>query len=99
MYTLQQPDPNYVVTAYWRLTGVDGQYVASLEGINTFDSQQESTFIPYSELTNDIVVGWIQNALGSEVISNYEEVVQGQINSMINPPPASPQNTPLPWSQ
>jgi hypothetical protein len=96
MSTLQQPDPNYVVTAYWRLTGVDGQYVASLEGINTFDSQQESNFVPYDQLTNDIVVGWVQNQLGANGVSNCEVNVQNQINSLINPP-VSPQITPLPW--
>lgn len=98
MYTLQQPDPNYVVTAYWRLTGVDGQYTAYFEGINEFDSQQESNFIPYDQLTNDIVVGWVQNQLGANGVSNSEANVQGQINSLINPP-VSPQDTPLPWSQ
>jgi hypothetical protein len=96
LYTLQQPDPNYVVTAYWRLTGVDGQYVAYAEGNNTFDSQQESNFIPYDQLTNEIVIGWVQNQLGAGGIFSWEACVQGQINSLINPP-VSPQITPLPW--
>ena len=97
LYTLQQPDPNYVVNAYWRLTGVDGQYTAYIESNNTFDSQQESNFIPYDQLTNDIVIGWVKNQLGANGVSNWEACVQGQINSMINPP-VSPQNTPLPWA-
>ena len=97
LYTLQQPDPNYVVNAYWRLTGVDGQYTAYIESNNTFDSQQESNFIPYDQLTNDIVVGWIQTALGASGIANFEDSVQGLINSKITPP-VSPQNTPLPWA-
>jgi hypothetical protein len=97
LYTLQQPDPNYVVNAYWRLTGVDGQYTAYIESNNQFDSQQESNFIPYDQLTNDIVIGWVQNQLGAGGISSWEACVQGQIDSMINPPPV-PQNTPLPWS-
>ena len=96
MSTLQQPDPNYVVNAYWRLTGVDGQYTAYVESSSQFDSQQESNFIPYDQLTNDIVIGWVQNQLGASGISNWEACVQGQINSLINPP-VSPQNTPLPW--
>jgi len=98
MSTLQQPDPNYVVNAYWRLTGVDGQYTAYIESSSQFDSQQESNFIPYDQLTNDIVVGWIQNALGVNGVFNWEACVQERINSMINPP-VSPQITPLPWSQ
>jgi hypothetical protein len=97
MYTVQQPDPNYVVNVLWTLTGVDGQYTASIQGNSMFDSNQSGTFIPYNQLTQDIVIGWVQNQLGPVGISNYEANVQGQINSQINPP-VSPQNTPLPWA-
>jgi hypothetical protein len=97
MYTLQTPDPNYVVNVLWTLTGVDGQYTAFINGNSMFDSNQSSTFIPYNQLTQDIVIGWVQNQLGPVGISNCEANVQGQINSQINPP-VSPQNTPLPWA-
>ena len=93
MYTLQQPDPNYVVNALWEVTGVDGEYTASIGGNTTFDSNQAETFIPYADLTEAIVIGWIpENAMASA-----QACVQGQIDSMITPP-VSPQNTPLPWS-
>ena len=93
MYTLQQPDPNYVVNALWQVTGVDGEYTASIGGNTTFDSNQAETFIPYADLTEAIVIGWIpENAMASA-----QACVQGQIDSMITPP-VSPQNTPLPWS-
>ena len=93
MYTLQQPDPNYVVNALWRVTGVDGQYTAYIDGNTQFSSTQSSTFIPYNELTEAIVIGWIPE----QDIFNAQANVQGQINSLITPP-VSPQNTPLPWS-
>ena len=94
MYTLQQPDPNYVVNALWEVTGVDGEYTASIGGNTTFDSNQAETFIPYDQLTEAIVIGWIpENAMTSA-----QQCVQGQIDSMITPP-VSPQNTALPWAQ
>jgi hypothetical protein len=93
MYTVQQPDPNYVVNAIWKVTGVDGQYTAEIGGNTIFDSQQESTFIPYANLTEATVIGWIP----AEAIASAQACVQGQINSMITPP-VSPSNTPLPWS-
>lgn len=96
MYTVQQPDPNYVVNVIWTLTGVDGQYTASIQGNSMFDSNQSSTFIPYNQLTQDTIIGWVKSQLGDQGIANFEANVQGQINSMINPP-VSPQNTPLPW--
>jgi len=98
MYTVDQPDPNYVVNVLWTLTGVDGQNTASIGGNTVFDSNQAGTFIPYDQLTQATVIGWVQAALGADGIANYEANVQGQINSMITPP-VSPQNTPLPWSQ
>ena len=98
MYTLQQPDPNYVVNVLWTLTGVDGETTASIDGNTVFTSQAGPTFVPYNELTPEIVIGWVQEALGPDGVANYEANVQGQINSILNPP-VSPQNTPLPWAQ
>ena len=97
MYTLQQPDPNYVVNVLWTLTGTDGQYTASIEGNTVFSSNQSGTFIPYDQLTQDTVIGWVQASLGEQGIANYQANVQGQIDSMITPP-VSPTNTPLPWA-
>ena len=94
MFTLQQPDPNYVVNAKWKVTGVDGQYTASIDGNTRFDSsQQEGAIIPYADLTEAIVIGWISES----DIASAQATVQGQINSLITPP-VSPANTALPWS-
>ena len=94
MYTLQQPDPNYVVNVYWEVTGVDGANTASIGGNTTFSSaDQEGAFVPYADLTESVVIGWIP----TQDILNAQACVQGQIDSMITPP-VSPANTPLPWS-
>jgi hypothetical protein len=93
MYTLQQPDPNYVVNVLWEVTGVDGTYTASIGGNTTFNSNQSPSFIPYDELTEATVIGWIP----ADAIASAQACVQGQIDSMITPP-VSPQNTALPWS-
>ena len=94
LYTVQQPDPDYVVNCLWTVTGVDGEYTASIGGNTQFDSsQQEGAFVPYPNLTPQIVTGWIP----ANQIESAQACVQGQINSMINPP-VSPQNTPLPWA-
>ena len=94
MYTLQQPDPNYVVNALWEVTGVDGTYTATIQGSTPFNSaDQVGAFIPYDQLTEAIVVGWIP----AGAITSAQDTVQGQINSLITPP-VSPANTPLPWT-
>jgi hypothetical protein len=93
MYTLQQPDPNYVVNVWWEVIGVDGANTASISGNTQFNSaDQVGAFIPYASLTEATVIGWIPE---SSMVSAQANV-QGQINSLITPP-VSPQNTPLPW--
>jgi len=92
MYTLQTPDPDYVVNAMWQITGVDGEYTASIQGNTQFTSQQGPDFIPYADLTEATVIGWIP----ANQIESSQACVQGQIDSMITPP-VSPANTPLPW--
>lgn len=94
MYTLQQPDPNYVVNVIWTVSGVDGQYTGEIGGNTQFDSSQApENFIPYANLTPEIITGWIP----AEQISSAQACVQGQIDSQITPP-VSPENTPLPWA-
>ena len=94
MYTLQQPDPNYVVNALWRVTGVDGTNTAYIDGNTQFNSvDQEGSITPYADLTEAIVIGWIPESS----MASAQACVQGQIDSMITPP-VSPANTPLPWS-
>ena len=93
LYTLQQPDPNYVVNAIWQVTGVDGEYTASIAGNTQFSSQQGAVFVPYDDLTETIVIGWIPES----AITSAQACVQGQLDSLANPP-VSPANTPLPWA-
>jgi len=93
MYTLQQPDPNYVVNVLWEVTGVDGSHTASIGGNTQFNSaDQVGAFIPYDQLTEATVIGWIPE----NQITSAQACVQGQIDSMITPP-VSPASQPLPW--
>ena len=93
MYTLQTPDPDYIVNVLWQVEGVDGEYTGSIGGNTQFSSQQGSDFIPYDQLTESIVIGWIPESQ----IGSAQACVQGQIDSAITPP-VSPELTPLPWA-
>ena len=90
-------EQNYVVIANYEVVGTDGTFSASLSNIARFSTASVSPFIPYDQLTNDIVIGWIQSELGTDGVANLEACIQGQIDSQINPP-VTPQNTPLPWA-
>jgi hypothetical protein len=87
---------DYVVIANCETIGVDGEYSASVPNVIQFSTEDVTTFIPYEDLTEEIVVGWIKGVLGEEGVSSIEASIQGQIDSQVNPP-VVPENTPLPW--
>ena len=94
MYTLQTPDPDYIVNVIWQVEGVDGDNTASIGGNTQFSSaEQEGAFVPYASLTEAQVLGWIP----ANQIESAQACVQGQIDSMITPP-VSPTSTALPWA-
>ena len=90
-------EQNYVVISNYGVLGVEGTYSASVSNIARFNTESVTPFVPYENLTNDIVIGWIQNDLGVDGVSNIEACIQGQIDSQINPP-VTPQSQPLPWA-
>ena len=87
---------NFVVMANYEVIGINGDFTASISNTAQFSTDTITGFIPYADLTNEIVVSWIKEGLGADGVTNFEACVQGQINSLINPPVAS-DLTPLPF--
>ncbi len=101
LYTLDtQTETDYVVNALYDVVGEETSggktYTATLTDTATFEVIQGESFIPYADLTDEIVVGWVKDQLGADGVSNLEASVGGMIDSQITPP-VSPENTPLPW--
>jgi hypothetical protein len=96
MYTLPQVEgeADVVVTAMWQVTGVDGEYTANIGGSSQFTLSPDSpSFTPYASLTEAQVIGWIPE----DQITSAQQCVQGQLDSMANPP-ISPSSQALPWA-
>ena len=95
MYTLPQVEgqTDVVVNVQYLVTGVDGANTANIGFSQQFTIQQGEAFTPYAQLTQAQVVGWAD----PQTVSNMQACVQGQINSIVNPP-VSPSSQPLPWS-
>ena len=95
MFTVPNPQ-GYVVTVWFNVSGTDGTYTASIMGNIQFQPEQgEAGFVPYDQLTQAEVIGWINTATNNQ--ENYYANIDGQINSMITPP-VSPTSQPLPWT-
>ena len=83
---------DYVVTAHWQCTGVDGVYSGQVYSTTSF-AVVEGAFTAYADLTQDQVLGWVwANGVDKDAT---EAAVEGQIEAQINPPIVAP---PLPWS-
>ena len=57
----------FVVTCHYRVNAVDGDYSASTYGTVGY-TQSEESFTPFDELTEETVIGWVQNSLDKDEI-------------------------------
>jgi len=93
--------PNYVVLVKGQITGSNDAtppVIASTEySVALTVDENQSNYIPYDQLTESVVIGWVQTTLTPEGVSNLEANVDGQINSIVNPP-VSPSSQALPWA-
>jgi hypothetical protein len=81
----------FVVTVHYNVSATDGTYNSSTYGTVGYTEQPGETFIPYDQLTEAQVVGWVQTSLGKDTV---EASLQSQINAQINPV----QQSGTPWS-
>lgn len=89
---------NAVVQTYWQKIGTDengnqGTFSGATP-FTTANMPEGETFIPFADLTEEIVLGWIQ----AVVVGGYEEHVNGviakQIQEKVNPVTEAS----LPWA-
>ena len=59
--------------------------VATNIGTQSLDVSDVTEFIPFEDLTNEIVVGWTKSALGEEQVAYIEASIASQIEQMIKP--------------
>jgi hypothetical protein len=100
---------DYVVLAHCETIGVDGEFTASVPNVIQFSTEEVTNFIPYKDLTEELIVGWIKEVLTKEEVLYedgvldqdgvlaIEESIADQIAMQKNPP-VTLEITPLPWS-
>lgn len=92
----EQGHDNVVIAASYSVIAKDGQYTAQTASIQTF-RYTGGAFTPYADLTEDQVVGWVQEALGESGVASIDENLAAQIENQKNPP-VVPESLPLPWN-
>jgi len=81
----EEGETNVVYNVHWIVTGVDGDYSATNIGTQIVSLSEGGSFIPFEDLTNEIVVGWTKEAMGEEQVASIEASIAGQIEALINP--------------
>ena len=81
----------FVTTAHYRVDANDGTYQAGAYGSIGFE--RPDILIPYADLTEETVIGWVKEKLTVEKVAEVEAALQNQIDEQHAPTQASG----VPW--
>lgn len=80
-----------VLTAHWRVTGIDGQHSGTVYGslgLPTNDPTDPG-FVPYDQITKEQAISWVKEAMGAEQVAAHEANITAQIEQQKAPATAS----------
>jgi hypothetical protein len=84
----------YVFTAHYTVDANDGTYSAGAYGSIGLE-RPEGELIPFADLTEETVVGWVKEKLGGEEkVAEIEAALQAQLDEQRAPSKAAG----LPWA-
>ena len=88
-YPTYEAMTDVVYNVHWNLSGseeVEGVvYSSSVYGTQSLSVEDIETFVPFADLTNEIVSGWVQAAMGEEAVAEKEVSIESAIAAQINP--------------
>ena len=84
-YPTHDSHSDVVYNVHWRVTKVDEEYYATTYGTQTLSTSDIGDFVPFDELTSEVVKEWVLNAMGEEEVANLEAGLNAQIESKKNP--------------
>ena len=92
VYPTSGDNTDVVYNVHWRVTGTSDQvdadgnaYTATSIGTQTLSTEEIVDFVPFEDLTNELVAGWVQAAMGEEAVANLETSLNNQIDALITP--------------
>ena len=88
-----EPQPDCVFNVHWTCSGTDGTYTSSVYATCAIPYEEQDAYIPYADLTQGQVLGWIWEHGVDQTAT--EEAVAQQIANLENPPVVT---LPLPWA-
>lgn len=69
-----------VKVAHYNVSGTDGTYTANAYGSVNFSPDADADdFIAYDDLTEAVVIGWVKDSLGADIVTATEGYVGDKI--------------------
>ena len=93
-YPEHEGNEKVVFTVHWSATAQDGEFSGYTYGSSSLTLDPEATFVQFADLTEEVVIGWVQNSMGEDAVAGIEANLATQIENAKNPPVVNP---PLPW--
>ena len=97
-YPTASGESDVVFTAHWQLHATEevsgSTYTAQSIGTQGVTYTSGSSFVPFEELTLELVQGWVENSMGTGSVDNMKTSLATQIANQINPPVVTLQS---PW--
>ena len=88
----RETSDGYVFTAHYTVDAKDDTYNAGAYGSIGLE-RPEGELIPFADLTEEQVVGWVKDKLGEEAVANVETALQAQLDEQRHPTKAAG----VPW--
>jgi hypothetical protein len=88
----RETNDGYVFTGHYTVDANDGTYSAGAYGSIGFERPEED-MIPFADLTEEIVIGWLKDKFGAEKVAEIEAALQAQLDEQHAPTKAQG----LPW--
>jgi hypothetical protein len=92
-YPTKSGKSNVVHTVHWKLTATDdtnkdsdgNNWTATSYGSQAVSTDDLSSFINWSSLTNSDVQGWVEATMGSSTVTNMKATLDAEIAEKVTP--------------
>ena len=78
-------ETNVVYNVHWIVTGTEEDYLVRNIGTQVVPLDSEVDFIPFEDLTNEIITGWVKEQMGEERVQAIEDNIANEIIELSNP--------------
>jgi hypothetical protein len=87
----RETEDGFIFTVHYTVNADDGTYTSGAYG--SLGLERPDNLIPFSQLTEEVVVGWVKEKFGEEKVAEIEAALQTQLDEQHNPTKASG----VPW--